>query len=129
MEPGNTHLRAENWNAYFTIKGHFFAAGFNRGHAAGTYFLRIEDVGLVIRIDLVGFSTEKTAQGKSDGTARQIKQVGCVNVQVERRELRCKKVAPMQCRKVDQRYVGCDGNPKIVKGIVRHRLPNKISRG
>ncbi len=35
----------------------------------------------------------------------------------------------MQRREVDQRHVGCDWNPKIVKGIVRYRLPNKISRG
>src|SRR5690349_9149721 len=89
----------------------------------------MNDVGLVIWIDLVGLPTEKTAQGKSDGAAGQIKQVGCVNVQVQCRELRCKKVAPMQRREVDQRHVGCDGNPKIVKGIVRYRLPNKISRG
>src|SRR5438552_6448867 len=89
----------------------------------------MNDVALVIRIDLVGLPTEKAAQGKSDWTARQIKQVGCVNVQVQCRELRSKKVAPMQRSEVDQWYIGCDGNLEIVKGIVRYRLSNKISRG
>ena len=35
----------------------------------------------------------------------------------------------MQRSEVDQWYIGCDGNLEIVKGIVRYRLSNKISRG
>ena len=62
----------------------------------------MEGAALIIRIDVVLLPAERTAQGKSDWAAGQIKQVGSVNVQIKRRELAFIKVARMQRREIDQ---------------------------
>src|ERR1700719_630628 len=101
MHSPNTHLWAENWDECFGIKCDLFPAGFNSGEPAYTKFLWMDDVALVIGIDVVGLSNKRAAQGESDWTAGQIKQVGSINVQVECRELGCVKISPMERRKFD----------------------------
>src|SRR4029077_3327175 len=79
IEPGNTHLGASNWDECFGIKCDLFAARSNSPDPDDAKFLWMDEVALVVGIDSVGFPAKRAAQGKSDRTAGQIKQVGSVN--------------------------------------------------
>ena len=90
MEPWDIHLFTENWNERFRIDTPLFAPGPNRVNSADAQFL-LKAV-LIVRIDTVLFPAKHAAEGQPNTTCGQIKQVGRVDVQVQCRELRGKKV-------------------------------------
>ena len=79
MKPGDVPLRAENWDERLRINRPRFTSGMSVRYIA-------QDADLVIGVDDIGFTGKRAAKSQPHAACGQIKQVGGVNVHVQRRE-------------------------------------------
>jgi hypothetical protein len=123
VKPGYFPLRAENRNERFRINPPRFAPSRNVRYT-------VLDAGLVVHLDVVAFTVKRAAKSQAHAACGQIKQVGGVNVQVQRGQLARDPALVVLRRIRKQRLIARDLHaPSIAKRIVRSRLPDVVTRG